>query len=92
MLNAILIVVQLLVCVLLIVLVLLHSGKDAGMSSVTGFSFAAQASVMERNLTRYTDHRRRSFCSSTRSFSSGVCKAPHAAAFPGSLGGSEGTW
>lgn len=54
MLNAILIVVQLLVCVLLIVLVLLHSGKDAGMSSVTGFSFAAQASVMERNLTRYT--------------------------------------
>ena len=53
-LNAILIVVQLLVCVLLIVLVLLHSGKDAGMSSVTGFSFAAQASVMERNLTRYT--------------------------------------
>ena len=54
MLNAILIVVQLVVCVLLIVLVLLHSGKDAGMSSVTGFSFAAQASVMERNLTRYT--------------------------------------
>ena len=54
MLNAILIVVQLLVCILLIVLVLLHSGKDAGMSSVTGFSFAAQASVMERNLTRYT--------------------------------------
>jgi preprotein translocase subunit SecG len=53
-LNAILIVVQLVVCVLLIVLVLLHSGKDAGMSSVTGFSFAAQASVMERNLTRYT--------------------------------------
>ncbi len=24
------------------------------MASVTGFSFAAQASVMERNLTRYT--------------------------------------
>ncbi len=54
MLNAFLIVLQLVVCVLLIVLVLLHSGKDAGMSSVTGFSFAAQASVMERNLTRYT--------------------------------------
>jgi preprotein translocase subunit SecG len=53
-LNAILIAVQLIVCVLLIVLVLLHSGKDAGMRSVTGFSFAAQASVMERNLTRYT--------------------------------------
>ena len=54
MLNAFLIALQLIVCILLIVLVLLHSGKDAGMSSVTGFSFAAQASVMERNLTRYT--------------------------------------
>jgi preprotein translocase subunit SecG len=53
-LNAILIALQLAICILLIVLVLLHSGKDAGMSSVTGFSFAAQASVMERNLTRYT--------------------------------------
>jgi preprotein translocase subunit SecG len=53
-LNAFLIALQLVICLLLIVLVLLHSGKDAGMSSVTGFSFAAQASVMERNLTRYT--------------------------------------
>ncbi len=51
-LNAILIAIQLIVCVLLVVLVLLHSGKDAGMSSVTGFSFAAQASVMERPLTQ----------------------------------------
>ena len=54
MLNAILIAFQLVLCVLVIVLVLLHSGKDAGMSSSSGFSFAAQASVMERNLTRYT--------------------------------------
>jgi len=53
-LNNFLIAFQLIVCVVLIVLVLLHSGKDAGMSSTTGFSFAAQASVMERNLTRYT--------------------------------------
>jgi len=53
-LNSFLIAFQLIVCVVLIVLVLLHSGKDAGMSSTTGFSFAAQASVMERNLTRYT--------------------------------------
>jgi preprotein translocase subunit SecG len=53
-LNTILIVIHLVVCFLLIVLILLHSGKDAGMASVTGFSFAAQASVMERNLTRYT--------------------------------------
>jgi preprotein translocase subunit SecG len=53
-LNAILVVVQLVLAVLVIVLILLHSGKDAGMASVTGFSFASSASVMERNLTRYT--------------------------------------
>jgi len=52
--NAILITVHLILCVALIGLILLHSGKDAGMGSVTGFSFAAQASGMERNLTRYT--------------------------------------
>ncbi len=46
--------VQLILAVLVIVLILLHSGKDAGMASVTGFSFASSASVMERNLTRYT--------------------------------------
>ena len=54
MLNAILVTIQLVLAVLVIVLVLLHSGKDAGMASVTGFSFASSASVMERNLTRYT--------------------------------------
>ena len=54
MLNGILIVVFLIECVLLVVLILLHSGKDAGMASITGFSFASSASVMERNLTRYT--------------------------------------
>ena len=54
MLNTILIVFHLIVCVLLVGLILLHSGKDAGMGSITGFSFAAQASVMEKNLTRYT--------------------------------------
>ena len=54
MLNAVLIALQLILAVLVIVLVLLHSGKDAGMASVTGFSFASSASVMERNLTRYT--------------------------------------
>ena len=53
-LNAILVVVQLILAVIVIVLVLMHSGKDAGMASVTGFSFASSASVMERNLTRYT--------------------------------------
>jgi preprotein translocase subunit SecG len=53
-LNTILVVVFLVECLLLIALILLHSGKDAGMASITGFSFASSASVMERNLTRYT--------------------------------------
>jgi preprotein translocase subunit SecG len=52
--NAVLVAIQLVLAVVAIVLVLLHSGKDAGMASVTGFSFASSASVMERNLTRYT--------------------------------------
>ena len=54
MLNAILVVIFLVESLLLIALILLHSGKDAGMASITGFSFASSASVMERNLTRYT--------------------------------------
>ncbi len=54
MLTAILVVAHLLVSLVLIGLILMHSGKDAGMASSTGFSFAGQASVMERNLTRYT--------------------------------------
>ena len=54
MLNAILVAIQIVLAILVIVLILLHTGKDAGMASVTGFSFASSASVMERNLTRYT--------------------------------------
>ena len=54
MLIAILVAAHLIVSVLLIALILMHSGKDAGMASITGFSFASSASVMERNLTRYT--------------------------------------
>jgi preprotein translocase subunit SecG len=53
-LNAVLVVAHIIISVLLIALILMHSGKDAGMASSTGFSFASQASVMERNLTRYT--------------------------------------
>jgi preprotein translocase subunit SecG len=53
-LNAVLVTAHLVVSILLIALILMHSGKDAGMASTTGFSFATQASVMERNLTRYT--------------------------------------
>jgi preprotein translocase subunit SecG len=53
-LTVVLVVIQVLVSVLLIALILLHTGKDSGMMSGSGFSFASQASVMERNLTRYT--------------------------------------
>ena len=49
-----LVIIHLLVSVVLVTLVLMHSSKDSGMSSAGGFSFASQASVMERNLTRYT--------------------------------------
>jgi preprotein translocase subunit SecG len=52
--NAVLVTIYVIIAVLLVVLILLHSGKDAGMASITGFSFASSASVMERNLTRYT--------------------------------------
>ncbi len=54
MLTGILVTLFLIECVALIGLILMHSGKDSGMASVTGFSFASSASVMERNLTRYT--------------------------------------
>ena len=53
-LTTIFVVLHLIVCVVLMGLILMHSGKDSGMASATGFSFASSASVMERNLTRYT--------------------------------------
>jgi len=51
-------VTQVILSVLLIVLVLLHSGKDAGLSGAfgvgaTGSSLGA-GPLLERNLTRYT--------------------------------------
>jgi preprotein translocase subunit SecG len=56
--EAILQVVQVLVSVILIVLVLLHSGKDAGLSGAFGIgggggSFGG-GSLVERNLDRWT--------------------------------------
>ncbi len=54
MLNAVFVALFISESLVLIGLILLHSGKDAGMASITGFSFASSASVMERNLTRYT--------------------------------------
>jgi preprotein translocase subunit SecG len=53
-LNAVLVVVFIAESLVLMGLILMHSGKDSGMASITGFSFASSASVMERNLTRYT--------------------------------------
>jgi len=38
---------------LFIALIVVHSGKDAGMARITGFSVASSARVMGRNLTRY---------------------------------------
>lgn len=54
MLNGIIVALHIIVSIVLVILILLHSGKDSGMASVSGFSFASSASVMERNLTRYT--------------------------------------
>ena len=53
----ILAVVQVFIAVVLIFLVLLHSGKDAGMSGAFGVGTAggtSGGSLMERNLTRWT--------------------------------------
>ena len=50
-------VVQVFVAVVLILLVLLHSGKDAGMSGAFGVGVAGGStggSMMERNLDRWT--------------------------------------
>jgi preprotein translocase subunit SecG len=53
----ILAVAQVFICVVLIFLVLLHSGKDAGMSGAFGVGVAGGTtggSLMERNLDRWT--------------------------------------
>jgi preprotein translocase subunit SecG len=55
-LTAVLVALHVLFCVLLVVLVLAHSGKDSGLSGAFGIgqsSFGA-TQVMERNLTRLT--------------------------------------
>jgi preprotein translocase subunit SecG len=57
MLQSLLSVVQVFVAVILIFLVLLHSGKDAGMSGAFGVGTAGSSSggsLMERNLDRWT--------------------------------------
>jgi preprotein translocase subunit SecG len=57
MLQSALSVVQVFVAVILIFLILLHSGKDAGMSGAFGVGTAGGStggSLMERNLDRWT--------------------------------------
>ena len=57
MVYTILAVAQVFICVILILLVLLHSGKDAGMSGAFGVGVAGGStggSLMERNLDRWT--------------------------------------
>ena len=56
--TGILDVVQVLICVGLIFLILMHSGKDAGLSGAFGVGTGAGplggGSLVERNLTRWT--------------------------------------
>jgi preprotein translocase subunit SecG len=51
-------VVQVIICVVLIFLVLLHSGKDSGLSGAFGIGGAGSGSgggsMVERNLNRWT--------------------------------------
>jgi preprotein translocase subunit SecG len=57
MLHSVLAVLQVFIAVVLIFLVLLHSGKDAGMSGAFGVGTAGGStggSLMERNLDRWT--------------------------------------
>jgi preprotein translocase subunit SecG len=54
--HTVLLITQLMWSLILIVLVLMHSGKDAGLSGAFGVGAAGQAggSLMERNLNRWT--------------------------------------
>ena len=57
MITTVLSVLQVFVSVILILLILLHSGKDAGMSGAFGVGTAGGSSggsLMERNLDRWT--------------------------------------
>jgi preprotein translocase subunit SecG len=56
--DAVLAILQLIFCIVLIFLVLLHSGKDAGLSGAFGVSPGSGpfggGSLLERNLDRWT--------------------------------------
>ena len=56
--STILGIVQVFICVVLVFLILMHSGKDAGLSGALGVGTGAGpfggGSLVERNLTRWT--------------------------------------
>jgi preprotein translocase subunit SecG len=58
MVETILSIVQVIICIVLIFLVLMHSGKDAGLSGAfgvgTGQGSLGGGSLVERNLNRWT--------------------------------------
>ncbi len=54
---SVLAVAQVFICAVLVLLILLHSGKDSGMSGAFGVGVAggqSGGSMMEKNLTRWT--------------------------------------
>jgi preprotein translocase subunit SecG len=54
---SVLAVAQVFICAILVLLILLHSGKDSGMSGAFGVGVAGGqggGSMMEKNLTRWT--------------------------------------
>ena len=56
---AVLVVIHVLLCVLLIALVLMHSGKDSGLSGAFGVgggsgAYGGSSAIVEKNLTRIT--------------------------------------
>ena len=58
MVSTVLSIVQVIICIVLIFLVLMHSGKDAGLSGAFGVGSGAGplggGSLVERNLNRWT--------------------------------------
>ena len=56
---AFLVVIHVLLCVLLVVLILMHSGKDSGLSGAFGVgggssAYGGSSAIVEKNLTRLT--------------------------------------
>lgn len=57
--TAVLVVIHVILCVMLIALVLMHSGKDSGLSGAFGVgggssAYGGSSAIVEKNLTRIT--------------------------------------